>query len=345
MRLPSLFRIALHHDYSRNGFCRGLELVPSPATKAMMDKMGMLLKMRDGKYEVLAESFDNTNVIRFLPPGNFRFNFFLVLRDPLFFNCTDLPLSTVHLFPVFSNMNKKDAAPLLLHNSVAAAAEDMLEKISLHGTLPVAENGKAIIRNEADEIVFETQATTPLISYNLTEEGNGKYTMELNGKIASTFYACNLPFGQTIRGAIDIWHHPQVESYASFLNADNTVATKEYKVHFASRKTYWSYILTGNALSRYQSLAVTDTKREIFFTGPQEAKLFDGKEGVVFTSPEPLLLKEAGSVSFQLRRNCVQDGNAGFPVIERLPGANPEILLQHTKGNEKEIYSEIIVYL
>lgn len=345
MRLPSLFRISLHHDYSRDGFCRGLELVPSPATKVMMEKMGMLLKMRDGKYEVLAESFGNTDEIRYLPAGNFRFNFFLVLREPLFFNCTDIPLSAVHLFPAFSNLNKKEAAPLLLHNADAVASEDMLEKISLQGTLPVAENGKVIIRNEANEIVFETEATTPLISYDLTEEGNGKYTMELNGKIAGTFYACNLPFGQTIRGAIDIWHHPQVASSASFLNADNTVATKEYKVHFASRKTYWNYILTGNALSRYQSLAITDTKREVFFTGPQQAKLFDGKEGVLFTSPEPLFLKEANAASFQLRRNCEEGGNAGFPVIERLPMANPEILLQHTKGNEKEIYSEIIVYL
>lgn len=345
MRLPSLFRIALHHDYSRDGFCHGLELVPSPATKVMMERMGILLKMRDGKYEVIAEAFEDSNEIRYLPTGNFRFTFFLVLKDALFFNCTDIPLSVVHLFPSFSNFNKKDADPLLLHNSETVTAEDMLEKIPLHGTLPVAEEGNAIIRNEAGEIVFETAVSGKSMVYDLAEEGNGKYSMELNEKPAGNFYACNLPFGMTVRGAIEIWQHPDVSSAAKFLNADNTVATKEYKVHFASRKTYWNYFLTGNALSRYESLAITDNKRGIFFTGPQETKLFDGKNGMLFTSPEPIFLKEAGGSAFQLRRNCVEGGNAGFPVIERLPMANPEILLQSTKGNEKEVYSEIIVYL
>ncbi|MEO5641890.1 MAG: hypothetical protein ABIQ40_00455 [Bacteroidia bacterium] len=345
MRLSSLFRIALHHDYSRDGLCHGLGLIPSPATKAMMEKNGMMLKMRDGKYELVAESFADNNEVRYLPIGNFRFTFFLVLKDALFFNCTDLPLNAVHLFPSFSNFNKKDVTPLLLHTAETVTAEDLLEKIPLHGSLPVSEEGKAIIRNEAGEIVYETNATGKFLSYDISQEGNGKYSLELNGKPAGNFYACDLPFGMTIRGAIDIWHHTQVASAAKFLNEDNTVATKEYKVHFASRKTFWNYFLTGTALSRYQALAITDSKREVFFTGPQATKLFDGKEGLLFTSPQPLMLKETSGSSFQLRRNCEEGGNAGFSVIERLPMANAEILLQGTSGNEKEVFSEIIVYL
>jgi hypothetical protein len=345
MKFSPLFRIALHHDYSRDGFCHGLELVPSPGTKSMMEKMGMLLKMRDGKYELLAETIGEKKEIRFLPPGNFRFNFFLVLKDSVFFNCTDLPLSALHRFPFFSNVNRKENVPVQLHNAALVTEEDLLEEISLHGKFPVAEDGKAIIRNEIGETVYEADVASPFFFYNLAEEGNGKYSFELNGKSAGTFYAYDAPFGMTVRGAIDIWHHSQLPAATNFLNADDTIATKEYEVYFGSRKTYWNYFLTGNSLSRYQSLAVTDAKRELFFTGPQSAKLFNGKEGVVFTSPEPLYLKEASEVSFQLRRNCVQDGNPGFPVIERLPVASPGLLLQPEKGNEKGIYSEIIVYL
>ncbi|MDQ3112379.1 MAG: hypothetical protein M3R17_21060 [Bacteroidota bacterium] len=344
MRLPSLIKISLHHDYSRDGFCHGLELVPSPATKAMMEKNGMLLKMRDGKYEVIAESFNNSDEIRYLPFGSFRFNFFLVLKNSLFFNCTDLPLSAAHRFPFFSNAGTKSDTPLLLHNTEVVTSDDLLEEVTLHGKLPIAENGKAIIRNEVGEIVYEADAAAPFLSYDLSAEGNGKYTLELNGKQTHTFYACTIPFGMTVRGAIDIWHHPQILPAADFLNADSTVATKEYKVHFGSRKTYWNYLITGNALSRFQSLAITDAKRELFFTGPQPAKLFNGSEGVIFTSPEPLTIREANDTSFQLRRNCTQD-NAGFPVIERLPSAKPDLLLQPEKDNEKDIYSEIIVYL
>jgi hypothetical protein len=345
MRLPSLFRIAIHHDYTRDGFCNGLELVPSPATKALMERSGMLLKKRDGKYEVLAEAFDNSSEIRYVPSVSFRLNFFLVLKDALFFNSTDLPLSASNRFPAFSNVNRKDSAPLLLHNTDRATAADLLEELPLHGNLPVAEDGNAIIRNEVGEAVYETNAVAPFLTYDLAAEGNGKYTLELNGKIVRTFYACVLPFGLTVRGAIDLWHHPQVATSAAFLNADNTVAVKEYEVNFGSRKTYWSYLVTGNALSRYQSLAITDAKRELFFTGPQPTKLFNGNEGVVFTSPGPLDLKETNDISFQLRRNCTQDGNAGFPVIERLPTATPNLLLQPEKGNEEAVYSEIIVYL
>jgi hypothetical protein len=345
MRLPSLIRIAIHHDYSRDGFCHGLELVPSPATKALMERSGMLLKKRDGKYEVLAEAFDNSSEIRFTPQGSFRLNFFLVLKDALFFNCTDLPLSAANRFPAFSNVNRKDNAPLLLHDAERVTAEDLLEELPLHGKLSVAEEGNAIIRNELGETVYETTVTDASLQYDLSAEGNGKYTLELNGKTVRSFYACAVPFGMTVRGAIDIWHHPGLASSASFLAADNTAATKEFKVHFGSRKTYWNYLVTGNALSRYQSLAITDAKRELFFTGPQPAKLFNGNEGVIFTSPEPLFLSETNEASFQLRRNCTQDGNAGFPVIEKLPSATPNLLLQPEKDNEKAVYSEIIVYL
>jgi hypothetical protein len=343
MKFSSLFRIALRHDYTRDGFCHGLELVPSPGTRAMMEKMGMLLKMRDGKYELLAETIGE-NEIRFLPTGNFRFNFFLVLKDSVFFNSTDLPLSSLHRFPSFSNVNRKENVPVQLHDSATVTEENMLEVIPLHGKFPSKEDGKAIIRNEIGEVVYEADVTSSSF-YDLAQEGNGKYSFELNGKSAGAFYAYDAPFGMTVRGAIDIWHHSQLPAAAAFINAGGTVATKEYEVYFGSRKTYWNYFLTGNSLSRYQSLAVTDAKRELFFTGPQSAKLFNGKEGVVFTSPEPLYLKEANEVSFQLRRNCVQDGNPGFPVIERLPVANPGLLLQPEKGNEKGIYSEIIVYL
>lgn len=345
MNFSPLFRIALHHDYTRDGFCHGLELVPSPGTRFMMEKMGVMLKIRDGKYELIAESSADYKAVRFLPTGNFHFNFFLVLKDSLFFNCTDLPLNALHRFPAFSNVNRKENSPLFLHASDTVTAEDLLDTTSLHGKLPVAEEGKAIIRNEAGEIVYEANATTPFFPFDLSREGNGKYTFEVNGKPSASFYAYDAPFGMTVRGAIDIWHHTQLSPSADFLNADDTIATKEYAIHFASRKTYWNYFLTGNSLSRYQSLAITDAKRELFFTGPQTAKLFDGKEGVVFTSPEPLSLRETSDISFQLRRNCVQDGNAGFPVIERLPAANPGLLLQPEKGNEKGIYSEIIVYL
>jgi hypothetical protein len=344
MNFSPLFRIKLLHDYSRDGLCYGLELVPSPGTRAMMEKMGFMLKLHDGKYQLITEVIGGNNEARFLPPGNFRFNFFLVLKNPLFFNCTDLPLNALNRFPAFSNFNKKENSPLL-HASETVAAEDLLEQIPLSGTLPVSEEGKAILRNEAGEIVYEGNTGKSSFAYSLSAEGNGKYTLEVNGKPSGNFYACNIPFGMTVRGAIDIWHHSAVAPSADFLNTDSTIATKEYEVHFGSRKTYWNYFLTGNALSRYQSLAITDPKREVFFTGPQSTKLFNGTEGVVFTSPEPLYLKEANDVSFQLRRNCVQGGNAGFPVIERLPTANPELLLQPVKENEKEIYSEIIVYL
>lgn len=344
MRFPTIFQITLHHDYSRDGFCHGLELVPSTSTKAMMAKMGMMLKMRDGKYELLAENIGNTSEVR-LPFGDFRFSFFLVLKDALFFNCTDLPLSSLSRFPFFSNLSKNTTSPLTLHASEKATGDDLIEKKGLTGNLPVAEDGKAIIRNEVGEVVFEANATKPLLEFNLSAEGNGKYVFELNGKPTTTFYACDVPFGMTVRGAIDIWYHPEVAPAARFMNEDGTVAAKEYEVHFGSRKTYWNYFLTGESLSRYQSLAITDTKREVFFTGPQDSQLFNGKKGLMFTSPEPLLLKEGSDVSFQLRRNCSQDGNAGFPVIERLPLATPDLLLQPEKGNEKGIYSEIIVYL
>jgi hypothetical protein len=345
MRFPTIFRIALYHDYSRDGFCHGLELVPSASTKAMMKRLGMILKVRDGKYEMLAETVGDEQEVRFLPTDIFHFNFFLALKNPLFFNCTDLPLSSLNRFPAFSNLNGNKKSPLFLHQSETAGADDMMEQISLNGNLPIFEEGKAIVKNEVGEVVYEMNAKPPVLPVHLSEQGNGKYTIELSGKRAGYFYACDISFGLTIRGAIDIWHHPQVPAEASFVNADGTIAAKEYEVHFGSRKTYWNYFLTGSSLSRYQSLAITDTKRDVFFTGPQEKKLFNGKEGLLFTSPEPLYLKEESENSFQLRRNCTQGGNAGFPVIERLPMANPELLLQPEKGNENGIYSEIIVYL
>jgi hypothetical protein len=345
MRFPTIFQVALYHDYSHDGFCHGLELVPSASTKAMMAKMGMQLKMRDGNYELLAESIGNTNEVRFLPAGNFHFNFFLVLKNPVFFNCTNLPLSVLDRFPVFSNFSNNTTAPTFLHPSENVTGDDLLQEISLTGNLPVAEEGKAVIRNEAGEIVFEADAKPPFLPLNLSAEGNGKYALELNGKPAGTFYVYAAAFGQTVRGAIDLWYHPQVPAAAQFMDANGNITMKKYEVHFGSRKTYWNYFLTGNSLSRYQSLAITDPKREVFFSGPQTKTLFNGKEGLLFTSPEPLYIREASDSNFQLRRNCTPDGNAGFPVIEHLPTANPELLLQPEKGNEDGVFSEIIVYL
>ena len=65
------------------------------------------------------------------------------------------------------------------------------------------------------------------------------------------------------------------------------IAEKMY-VRFSPRSTYWCYILISAYFQQFEELAIIDKDGQNLFAGPEKIDLPDGKEGIAFTSSEPI---------------------------------------------------------
>lgn len=341
MNFAAVFKISIQHDYHTDNSGRGLELVPTAETQRRLARCGWLFREQGGQYTLAAETENGTPALRVQPLPLHCLRFWLVVRDALFYNYTNLPATAVKNRLYFSNGHSTTSNALLLHPASEADEQVVLVAGDKQLTLETPDSGTLYLRDAAGTVLVEGAATAPKTTLTLPASEEGWCQIDYNGTLLPPVIVSNPPMGLPVKGLVEIWHDATKTGIENWVRPDGSAAGHEYVIHFGARSIYWTYLLTGAALENYQQLAITDARRSLFFDGPQPITLINGTAALSFTSPEPMRLQENSSTVFQLRRNCQPEGAAGTPVIDRLPRPKPDLL--HGAGNRQ--YSEIIVHL
>lgn len=107
-----------------------------------------------------------------------------------------------------------------------------------------------------------------------------------------------------------------------------------FQIQFEARKTTWKYILRERNEDRDLS------KYRVFGKDEKDFEKVEDANDMVFQSVEPIALSEVYTQVFSLR-----NGQAGKAIIERLPGADSQIIFPEIDKGIQKVYSEIYVYI
>lgn len=341
MKFAVLFSIKLEHEYRSNLSARGLSLVPTAETTRQLNRLGWIFREQAGSYIVAAEVRHDSSAVRIPPPDKMALRFWFVPGDQFFTNYTDLPEAAGKKLLFFSNRNSTAANNFLLHQQSSAGATDLLPLPVAQPVIDTPNEGDVVLQNACGSIISKTTATPPKTYPRLDTADEGWCTSETGGAVSAPFYIGTPPMGMNVKGVAEIWYDSALTGGQNYLDSNAVPAGITYTIRFAARSVLWKYVITGRNLDDYTSLAVTDLKRTVFFTGPEQVALISGSKALAFTSPEPIRFSDKPTASFQLRKNCIPQTSAGTPVIERLPHAVPELLQQ----SNTNFYSEIIINL
>jgi hypothetical protein len=341
MKIATLFSIKIEHEYRSNISARGLSLVPAAETMRQLKRLGWIFSGQGGSYSVAAETNPDSSALRIPPPDKMALRFWFVCGDQFFANYTDLPETAGKKLLFFSNRNSTAENNFLLHTTTTAGAADILPLPVAQPVFETPNEGDVVLRDAAGSIITKATATPPKTYPRLVTGDEGWCTSETGGEVSAPFYIGTPPMGMNVKGVAEIWYDSTLTGGQNYLDANSVPTGITYTIRFAARSVLWKYVITGRNLDDYTSLAVTDLKRTLFFTGPEQVTLISGSKALAFTSPAPIRFSDKQTASFQLRKNCVPDVSAGTPVIERLPHAVPELLQQ----SDTNFYSEIIINL
>lgn len=342
----TLFKLSVLHDFYAEQNTRDLMLVPTPETLKLAKRLGLVIKETNRDYQVLYEPDKLEGFIAEVEKKNIvKFTFILQCNNPYFINYTDIPANdNAGIFYFSNNKVSKDGEDLLLHTGKFAQNSNRYKlkiglEISGQGKereLTIKDDYNTEITKKKvgpEETVFLDNRALPIGLYNV-EEGKSKEAIVLFSQV---------PVKKPV-AVIDISLSGLIKK--EFLEAAkvNSLPTYNYKVSFASRMTYWRYLLIGKYNNTLKNTAINSVDKIVTFSGPRECKLLNGQEVIEFISEKPLALKERPNYNFQLK--SVKAGVAnGKTILEKLPQASVEVIKPESREENSKVFSDIIVYI
>lgn len=102
------------------------------------------------------------------------------------------------------------------------------------------------------------------------------------------------------------------------ITADQQIPV-DLKIQFFAPSLFWRYVIHKSYLLEFEGLAIANKNKSIFFSGPQNIQLPNGKPAVAFISPTPMQYKEHPEINWQLLEQYTQGSNSGRVIIPILP--------------------------
>lgn len=338
--MDQLLRLEITHSYYKDSRFRGAHLVPSPETAAVLRKWGILHRQVDSSFVLMCDThtINGVKVPAFMPFDQVKLVFLLSAGDAYFSNVTETPLAESNAVLYFSNHSlNEEEDMLLLHSGNNAGNAPSLVLQPLVFTVPVKQSGaiRTVTVTKDDEVVvqYEVEKDCGSCTVDLTNYGEGAYTISVNEKLLMQCYA--IAGWVKAIGIIEIFIDSTVPESYRILTPENGLANPLYRISFMSRATTWTYLVQGKYPVKYQSMVIESIKSPVTFTSPQKITLLNGDTALVFYSNEPLPLTEKPLQYFQLKKN------EKSVLVNALPAPGPELVVPA----DGQIRSEIFVYL
>jgi hypothetical protein len=342
-----IFKLAVNHGFYTNPVSADFELVATGESQKLTKRLGLILKEANNEYFLLCETEKLDALYAELKSDNsLKITYLLFCNNPYFLNITEVPLEIGPDFFYFSNTKVKEKEGYtLLHQDEAVNKNN---RYPYKNSIEVSGDGiKKLVelKDEFGKVVFQkTVKPEERINIDNSNAPVGLYEVYVNGSLVEKIILIsNVPVKRPI-GVVEISLTGTIkEDLISYLEAGE-VPTYDYKVFFPERSTFWKYYLIGKYNSNLKNTVIESGGSKLKFIGPEEVKLKNGKDAVMFVSETPLPIKEINDFRFQLK--SVRTGlTSGKTIMDKLPLAAPDMIRPESRDENSKVFSEIIVYI
>jgi len=352
-KYEQLCSVKVLHDYFKEGGAQGVEIAPDSMTTLRLKQYNLKFA-QEGAGLVVGYGANSQGAAIAQLTEPIKLTFWMKIKDQYFLNYTDIPYEFGDYVYHFTNRDADKIEDEFANLSSDEFVKE-IDKLPLAGAMldyrfdEPMEDVEVEVVNELGEVVYERSYSgmTSVCSVNLADEPAGKYTLLLDGLDEFSFYIA--PEGaKGVFGVIDIYIDPTDNGPFTLFNEDGSpVVRKEYKIHFQARAVKWKYIFmeTNPSNPQHSDYEVYDNTKgdtELYFTDVAETVLDNGTNAFVVKTENPIPFKEEQKERFKLR---TLRGKSGVEWITDLPSASAKFMLKVEKDGEKDVYSELIVYL
>lgn len=282
-----LFRVQISHEYYDSGFASDFELVPTATCAATLKQLGFLFKQEEFGFLVLARVQSNTSppvLFNDLSDRNLRLTFEMRLRNPAFYNITDMTsygsFGEVFYFSNLENVLNNDIHTLRdqvananVGNSIPVIA-GQFQNLGFTTAITMADIEVRDVFNVAKTSVPQL-ALSPTDTTNNFQIDLAKIDDYTPGRYRTTWQEINNP-PNTESGQVEVLYEPKLSGNNTigiielfnyhpsqpapnnprFLNG-NTLLQPTYQVQFAAHApVHWHYILiVQNQINNLPTLA------------------------------------------------------------------------------------------
>ncbi len=311
--------VTLRHSFYNNNLIEDIEVVPTPSSAVLMQKIGMIFKPEGTSFNLGASARTLTAVKDI--PDKVMLVFLLKNNNPYFQHITELPMyrSGKELF-YFDNKNESNTKVTLLHHAEFVSGIDSLKNVdSLEVNLvlqnsptsvSVENSNGAIVRNyEPDEVDEINQ-----ISFDLAEETPDRFAFIINGEKQKPFY-CFPSAVEHHFGVIHLYFDLEMLERQS----ENVAEKYNYEIRFNSRKVYFRYYFISAQIDEDFSFSIrrSDQEEPLSFSKPKLVSLSNGSEALVIISEFPFSFKQSYpyqfSMNFKLNKDTRKEQTIALP--------------------------------
>jgi hypothetical protein len=318
-QFKTLFLVTIAHAYYSEQ-CEDIDFTIPSDTATLLLNGKLLARQLDGKLYVLFEADDTGAAMVEIPGKTLRFG--LLLNNPYFANFTQLDTA----FP---------SSKFLYRNTTATISLDPAQKVTLVGqvfshTLTDTKRPATVTLIDAAGVTIQTDEITaaadrPTVSYDLTNQAPGAYTVKENYGASSKSIAYYSDIDSLRAGAIGI---VEVKIDSPFYTTP-----PGFEIAFDARQETLKYYIVGGGTTKVSDLKVTDAgysddkRTQISFDKvlPADFKGSDISPDLLTSDSANLLLYKSVSLvtRTETTRKKIQLSNSEV-LITNLPQPRPE---------------------
>lgn len=344
-----LFSIEFLHDFYSSGKCPDLQLAPTADCSRLLQSLGLrfIPSTFGGKVFGKADRTGPVNnpqfILKYPVPENTRFSFLVKPINKTFETFTqtnpDRPKGSYYCFSNLVNNVSADSLPLLVADAGSKKVSDNDLVPVKSGSFSFTHNSNEATRTgrlesthngEALEQTLNNNGNKFHFSFDLAMIAQGRLRFSIDGTPQTSFYNLYPAEGKDFFGIAEIFHRSALPDSHRFLQNDNSIATKSYKIAFANRSTRWRYLVTKKFKTGVTGVSVQKSGGSPIGFNPQVV-LPSGQFSVSSSAAIPL--KEEPVTGIVLK------DQANKTIIEHLP--NPA--MTHLKKEGADFFSDILI--
>lgn len=339
--------LKVSHNYFANNSTTDFKLVSTKSTDEIFRKVGFMCKSNDEGLFLLYDKARTESFVWYLENFDLpKFSFWLHASNTYFHNFTNLPAEDRTTIFYFDNQKVETSENATLHENDFVSSANAFKIKPAYFEMSFAKNAKIALMDENKNIFIQETIEGQIFNFDMRGFQEGKYTITENGKDKETFvYLQNMMPPRPV-GLIELkMSEKGRKEILGQIKEEEPLTTRNYKVCFETRSTYWRYLIVPKYQNSLQNLVIDTGETKVPFKGPKTQKLPNGVEAYCFESEKPLALQEITNYNFQLVKNKDSKGKSIHQILRRLPVPSFEMIKPESRNPDSKIYSEIIIYI
>lgn len=344
-----LFSIEFLNSFYSSGKCPDLHIVPSAECQRLLSALGLrfIPTVYGGKLFGKVDKAGPANNPEFIlknpVPENTRFLFFVKIINKGFetFSQTNLERNgnRYYYFNNLVNNTSADNFPLLVANTSTKKVSDadLIQvksgTFSFTHTNPVpTQTGTIELTDTGEKLEHLSENNNDRFdfSFDLAKISQGRVSFSIEGNPMAGFYNLHASEGKDFFAIVEIFHRQALPGSYRFIENNDAVTSKNYRISFGNRSTRWRYLVTKRFNQGITAVSVQKNGSNPISFNPHEV-LPGGQFSVASSAPIPLKEETVTGISLKDQTNKTIIGNLPNPAFT------------HLKKEGADLFSDILI--